>query len=272
MEKLLGETVVVENKGGAGGSLAGSEVARAARDGHVLLVGTTSTHAINPVAMDKAPYDPVADFTPISLIGSAALVVAVNPKVPAQNLNELIALVRAQPGKFAFGSGGTGSITHVTGELFKSKVTGGLDLQHVPYRGSGQSIHDLVGGQIPVLVGAFSGVLPHHRSGRARILAVTAEHRYSAAPDVPTAAEAGMPGLVAATANFLCGPASMPASVVALLADASRRVLGDAAFRAELEKHLIDPASDASPERLSVFLCEDIARFASVVKAMGIRL
>ncbi|GAA4322594.1 tripartite tricarboxylate transporter substrate binding protein [Pigmentiphaga soli] len=271
LEAELGQPVVPDNKSGAGGTIGSSDVARSRPDGYTLLVGTSSTHSISPLAMDKQPYDPVKDFTAVAVLGVIPMCIVVNPNVPAKNLKELIDLIRKNPGKYSFGSAGMGSINHLTGELFKMRA-GGLDYVHIPYKGSGQSVQDLLGGQVPTLMATLSSVQNYHRSGRVRILAVTTEQRVSAAPDIPTAIEAGLPGMVSYTYNMVFGPAGLPQPVLDTLATAYRKIMGDKAFQKELQDIGIEPVADSSGDKATAFLREESTRFEPVIKATGIRI
>ena len=271
LESAVGQSVVPENKGGAGGTIGSLEVVRAVPDGYTLEIGTSSTHAISPFIMGKQPYDPVKDFTPIALLGIIPMVVAVHPSVPARNLQELIALIKANPSKYAYGSAGVGSINHLTGEMFKTQA-GGLELPHVPYKGSGTSVQDLIGGQIPILMASFSSVEAAQRMGRVRILAITMDKRSPIAPDVPTAVESGMPDLLSYTFNALFGPPAMPAATVAYLGDRSHKIMSDVAFQKDLQGLAIDPVTDSTPESTARFVREQVTRFVPIIKASGIQV
>lgn len=271
LEGLLGQTFVPDNRGGAGGTIGSGEVARAKPDGYSLLIGTSSTHSISPVAMDKAPYDPIKDFTPIALLGLIPMVIVVHPSVPAQNLKELVALIKSHPGKYAYGSAGMGSINHLTGEMFKARA-GGLQLEHVPYKGSGASVQDLLGNQVPMVTATLSSVQAYARSGRVRILAVTSEARNKSDPEVPTAIEAGIPGMVSYTYNVLFGPAGLPKNVVTTLANNCRTMMLDGAFLKELEGLGIDPVTDSTPEKTNQFVKAELGRFLPIIKATGTKV
>ena len=267
---LLGQSVVIDNKSGAGGTIGSADVARARPDGYTLLLGTSSSHAINPTAMENVPYDPVKDFAPIDVIGITSMAIAVHPTV-AKSLQELIKRVRANPGKFSYGSCGTGSICHVTGELFK-KEAGGLDVVHVAYRSSGQSVMDLVAGQIPIVAGTFSSLVTYHRSKHVRVLAVFSEKRSNAEPDIPTAIELGMPGMVAATFNVLLAPAGTPNAVIEHLHQATMKVMSDAAFQKDLDRLTVEPVTDSSPEKAARFIKSELVKWAPIIKASGIKV
>ncbi len=266
---LLGQSVVIDNKGGAGGTIGSADVARAKPDGYTLLLGTSSTHAINPFVMENVSYDPVKDFAPIDVIGITSMAIAVHPTV-ARSLQELIKRVKASPGKYSYGSCGTGSICHVAGELFK-KQTGGLDIVHVPYRSSGQSVQDLVAGQIPIVSGTFSSLVTYHRSGKVRILAVFSEKRSNTEPDIPTAIELGVPGMVAATFNVLLAPAGTPKPIIDTLYQATRKVTSDAAFQRDLDRLTVEPVTDSNPEKAARFIKGEIAKWAPIIKASGMK-
>jgi tripartite-type tricarboxylate transporter receptor subunit TctC len=217
-------TVFIENIGGAGGAVGGAAVARAQPDGYTLLLGGGGSQVLNPIAMSKPPYDPIRDFEPIATVAVLAMTIAVNPAVPVYTLQELIAYARANPRKLVYGSAGAGSMTHLTGELFKS-LAGTPDIVHVPYKGSGSSLTDVISGQVPMAVANVTGqVLELHRAGKLRILAVTTPQRLAADPQFPTAVESGLPGLVAMNFSALFAPAgTRSASLSTLQALADRR-------------------------------------------------
>jgi tripartite-type tricarboxylate transporter receptor subunit TctC len=209
MKALLG-LVFIENQGGAGGLVGGAAVARAQPDGYTLLLGSTASQVVSPIAANPAPYDAVKDFAPISILVIAAIGVLIHPSVPVRNLKELIGYAKANPGKLSYGSGGVGATTHLTGELFKS-LTGTADIVHVPYKGGSQMFSDLISGHIPMIMANVTGqALELHRAGRVRILAVTTTTRVIAAPDIPTAVEAGLPGMIAHNFIGLFAPAGTP--------------------------------------------------------------
>ena len=261
--------VTIDNKSGAGGTIGAAEVARAKPDGYTLLLGTSSSHAINPTAMDNPPYDPVKDFAPIAVIGIVPMSIAVHPNV-AKSLQELIKRVRANPGKYSYGSTGVGGINHLAGELF-IKQTGGLDIVHVPYRSSGQSIQELVAGQIPIVFATFSSAVAYHHSGRLRILAVFSEKRSDAEPDIPTAIELGVPDMLAYTFNILLAPAGTPKEVIAQLHQATMKVMSDAAFQKDLNLLTVEPVTDSNPEKATQFIKNELAKWAPIIKASGMK-
>ncbi len=264
----LGQQIVVDNRAGANGIIGTTVAARAQPDGYTLVLGTVSTHSINPVTMDNLSYDPVKSFIPISILGTTAIAIAVHPSGP-KTLQELIALVRANPGKSSYGSAGTGSINHLSGELFKIKE-GGLDIVHVPYKGSGQSIQDLVANQIPIAFVTISSGMQLHRAGRIRILAVFSEKRSQAAPEVPTALEAGGQRVLSYTYNVLCAPASTPAAIIDQIYQATSKVMRDAEFQKALFAEAIEPTTDSNPGAAAQFIQEERVKWEGVFNSLGI--
>ncbi len=227
MKPLLG-TVVIENIGGGGSSLGAAAVARSRPDGYTILLGGTQTHVNEALLKSKPLYDPVKDLDPIAGVAANVLCVAVHPAVPAQSLDQLIAYAKANPGKLSYGHSGTGSIQHLTGELFKS-LAGTPDIVHVPYRGTGPVIADLVSGQVPMGVpGVTRQVIELHRTGKMRVLAVTGSTRLAAAPELPTAAELGFPSMIVTGSIGLAAPAGTPAGIIDQIAQATRAAVADA--------------------------------------------
>jgi tripartite-type tricarboxylate transporter receptor subunit TctC len=268
----LGGTIVVENKAGAGGAIGSAEVARAKPDGYTLLSGQTTTHVINPIAMAKPPYDALRDFVPIAVISTTPTAILVNPSVPAANLRELAALARASPGKYSFGSAGSGTITNLTGELFKIQA-GGLDIQHVPYKGGGPAIQDVIAGHIPMATLILSStLLSHHRGGKLRILAVNSDERVRAAPEIPTAIESGIAGMRVQVFNAIFAPAGIPSEVLEALHQATVKAKGEALLRDGMEKAGADLVADSSPEKAALFIRDEIARWRPIVKASGFKI
>ena len=267
---LLGQNLVVDNKAGANGVIGTTEAARAKPDGYTLLVGTSSTHALNPTAMENPPYDPVKDFMPITVLGIVPIVIAVHPSVPAKTLQELIAVVKKNPKKYSYGSSGFGSINHLAGELLQKQVPGFV-MQHVPYKGSGPSAIDLIAGQIPLLVSTFSSVSTHYKTGKLRILAVFSETRMAANPEIPTALESGVAGMLAYTYSIICAPAGTPQPVIDTLSRATAQVILDKSFQNE-SRDLGFESVDSNPEKASRFIREELARWAPIIKATGAKL
>src|SRR6266403_947482 len=248
MKPLLG-TVVVENIGGGGSSLGAAAVARARPDGYTILLGGTQTHVNEALLKTKPLYDPVKDLDPIAGVAANVLCVAVHPAVPAQSLDQLIAYAKANPGKLSYGHSGTGSIQHLTGELFKS-LAGTPDIVHVPYRGTGPVIADLVSGQVPIGVpGVTRQVIELHRTGKMRVLAVTGSTRLAAAPELPTAGELGFPSMIVTGSIGLAAPAGTPAGIIHQIAQATRTVVAEPDFKQMLIDAGIEPTLESSPEK-----------------------
>jgi len=268
----LGGNIVVENKAGAGGAIGAGEVARARADGYTLLLGTTTTQIINPAASPNPPYDALKDFALVGMVSINPTCIIVNPGVPANSLKELVSLVKANPGKYAYGSAGPGTITNLTGELFKLQG-GGLEMQHVPYKGGGPAMQDLVAGHIPVITPILSSaVLAQHRSGRARILGVNSDSRLKAAPDIPTSIEAGVPDMRVQVFNAVFAPAGTPRDVVQALRDATLKVRSDPGFLQDLEKAGAEQFTQKGEEQGEEnFLTEEVARWTQVIKATGFK-
>jgi tripartite-type tricarboxylate transporter receptor subunit TctC len=271
MKPLLG-TVVVENIGGGGSSLGAAAVARARPDGYTILLGGTLPHINEALLKSRPLYDPVKDLDPIASVAVNFLGIAVHPSVPAQNLKELIAHAKANPGKLSYGHAGVGSTNHLTGELFKS-LAGVPDIVQLPYRGAGPAIADLISGQIPIAVVAVTGqVIELHRSGKLRVLAVTSPVRLTAAPELPTAAEAELPGLIVPATLGLLAPAGTPKPIIEQIAQATRTALAERAYQQALIESGFEPTIVSSPEKFRRSLADDVVLWAPVVKALGLKI
>ena len=268
LTEILGQTFVVENKTGAGGNLGAADVAKATPDGYQLLVATVSTHAINPGLYKKMPYDPVHDFAPVAQVGVTPCVLVVNPSIPVSDVKGLITLLKANPGKYSYGSSGMGSILHLCGEQFKT-AAGGLQVVHVPYRGSAPMMADLVGGQIAIAFDALPTVLPQVNAGKIRAIGGGMATRARAMPDLPTLQEQGVSGFECYTWNAILAPAKTPAPIVAVLADAIRKALADPAVLKRLQDAGVDPTPDSSPEKVEEFIKSELAKWAPIIKASG---
>ncbi len=266
LSNALGKQVVVDNRGGAGGTLGVSIAAKATPDGYTVLMGSIATHGINP-ALYKLPYHPLNDFAPISMIGTTPNVVVVHPSVPAATLKEFIAYAKANPGKITYGSSGVGGSPHLAMELLKTMT--GIDIIHVPYKGAGAVAIDLMGGQVQAASASVTGQLPYIKSGKLRALAVTSTKRIAPLPDVPTAAEAGVPGYEVTIWYAMFAPAAVPKAIVARLNAEMVKLLNAPDMKARLAQQGID-ASASTPEDLSRFVQTEIAKWAKVVKAAGI--
>ena len=270
LTSLLGQSVIIDNKGGAGGNIGAAEVARAKPDGYTLLIGTSSTHALNPLTMENMPYDPIKDFSPVAVLGVSHMVIAVHPTV-AKTLPELIKRIKAAPGKYAYGSSGMRTNIHLTGELFIKQV-GGIDIVHVPYKGGGQAVLEAIAGQVPIVMTAISSATPYHQSGKLRVLAVFADKRSKLLPDVPTAIAQGVPGMLSSSLNVLYGPANLPRVIVDPLQQSSMTVIRDASFQKDLDSFGMDAIADGTAEKATQLIKEEIAKWAPIVKATGMGL
>jgi tripartite-type tricarboxylate transporter receptor subunit TctC len=271
MKSLLG-TVVVENIGGAGGSLGAAAVARAQPDGYTLLLAGMGSQVINPIAATRSLYDPIKDFEPIAILGLTGLTIAVHPSLPVQNLTDLIAYAKANPGKMSFGSSGVGAMTHLTGELFKS-LAGLPDIVHVPYRGGGPLIQDLIGGQIPMIAQSVTGhMIELHESGKVRMLCVTSPERLAAAPYLPTGVEAGLPGMIAQNFIGLVAPAKTPKPIIDRLAEATRTAMADKQFAQAFVAAGFDPYLESTPAKTRRKFEEETARWTPIIKSIGLKL
>ena len=271
IKPVLG-TVVVENMGGGGSSLGAAAVARARPDGYTILLGGSSTHITEAILKSRPLYDPIKDLEPISNIAVAAFALAIHPAVPARTLQEFIAYAKANPGKLSYGHAGVGSLNHLTGELFKS-LAGTPDIVQVPYRGSGPATSDAISGQVPMVTPAVTGpLLEFHRTGKLRILAVTSPTRLIAAPDIATAVEAGLTGMVSQQSIGLFAPAGTPRALIEQIARASRAAIAERAYQQMLIESGFEPDVDSNPEKFRRLIDEDIARWAPLVKAIGLKL
>jgi tripartite-type tricarboxylate transporter receptor subunit TctC len=265
-------TVVVENIGGAGGSVGAAAVARAAPDGYTLLLGGGGALVITPIASSRAPFDPIRDFEPIALLVTTGLAIVVHPSLPVKNLAELVDYAKSNPGKLAYGSAGVGTVNQLTGELFKS-LTGTADIVHVPYKGAGPAITDLVAGQIPMAVpNVTAQIIELHRSGKLRMLAVTSPRRLAAVPDIPTAVEQGLPGMVSQNFIGLFAPARTPQAVVAQVAQATHTITGDAQLQQIMAASGFELDLESSPDKARRLVEDEIARWTPVIKRIGLKL
>lgn len=262
----IGRPTIVENVAGAGGAIGAAKVAKAAPDGNTLLMGTVATHAIYPLSTTPSPYNPQRDFTPISLVATVPNVLLVSNATKVQNVRELIALLKAQPGKLSYGSSGVGTPPHLSGELFKSMA--GVDVGHIPYKGGAPAMADLVGGHIPILFDVLTGAASHIRSGSVRALAVTTAKRSPSFPDVPTMAEAGVPGYETYTWNAVFGPAGVPAAQVETLSRELQAVVQDAEVQAKLKDLSANPVGSA-PDVLAALVKSENEKWGPVIQSIG---
>lgn len=263
------QQVFVDNRAGAGGTIGSDVAARAPADGHTILIGTSSTHAIAPSLYSKLAYDPVRDFTPITLLASATVLLAVHPSVPARNVRELIALAKKQPNALSFASSGTGGISHLIGEHFKSMA--GIQMLHVPYKGDTPALIDLTGGQVSLMFGTAVSFLPYVKAGRLNALAVTNPKRSPTLPDIPTITESGLPGFEALQWFGIFAPAGTPADAVSRLHGEIVKALK----LPDVQERLTSLGADVvgnTPAEFAAFLKADQAKWAKVVKVSGAKL
>jgi len=263
-----GQQVVIENRGGAGGSLGVEIASKAPPDGYTLVLGNIANLAVNPTLYRKLGYNPLTDLQPITLIAKVPTILAVHPSLPAQNVLELIALARKRPGQLTFGTGGSGSGSHLTMELFKLQTQ--LELVHIPYKGVGPALIDLLAGQITMSFGAVPGVLPYARSGRLRALGVSGPKRIAVLPDLPTIAQAGVPGFESTLWYGLLAPAGTPMPIVNRLHATLTRALQSADMKERFAAEGSDPVG-STPQEFHAFIKSEIERWAVVVKVAGMK-
>ena len=267
--ELMGQQIVVDNRGGGGGTVGTDLVAKAAPDDYTILMGSITTNAVNPVLYKKLPYDHIRDFAAISMIGTVPNALVVHPSVAAKNMKEFIALAKASPGKIAYGSSGIGSAPHLSMELIKSMA--GVTMTHVPYKGAGAAVADVLGGQIQALCSSLAGLLPHIKSGRVRALGVTTSGRNPQLPDVPTIAESALPGYEVVIWYALFAPARTPSAVIARLNAETVKALNAADLKDRLTQQGLDVAS-STPDALMAFVKSETAKWAKVAKDSGAQL
>ena len=264
----LGQQIVVENVAGAGGNLGADRVARAEPDGYTILMGTVATHALNPLILKTKPYDPEKDFAPVSLLVLVPNVLVVNPELPAKNVAELVALLKAEPEKYSYASSGNGTPLHLSGELFKKMA--GVSMQHVPYKGSGPALNDVIGNQVSIMFDNLPSSSGHIKSGTLRALAVTTKERAPSFPDVPTIAET-IPGYETYTWNALFAPAGTPKEAIDRLNAAAKKALADPTV-AEKMKDFSATIVASTPEELATHVTAELAKWGPVVKDANVQL
>jgi tripartite-type tricarboxylate transporter receptor subunit TctC len=266
--ELLGQQMVIDNRGGASGNIGAEIAARAAPDGYTLLA-VIASHTSNPAMMRKVAYDMARDFAPISLTVTLPNVLISHPSLPTKTIRELIAFAKARPGQLQFASGGLGANQHLAMELFLNMA--GLKMVHVPYKGVGPALVDVVAGHVPLMVGNILVAMPHVRSGRVRAYGVTSARRASGVPDIPTIAESGLPGYDAVQWYGLVAPAKTPADIVARLHGAVVKVLQDPEMRKRFQNDGAEATPSATPEAFAALIRADLAKWAKVVKDAGIQ-
>ena len=264
-----GWTFVVDNRAGAGGNIGTAAAAKAEPDGYTLVYGTNGTFAINHTLYDNAGFDPIKDFAPVSRFTQIALLVVINPSVPANSAKELIAYLKANPGKINIASAGNGTTSHLAQEMFKNAT--GVVYQHVPYRGGGPAKIDLMSGQVQMMIEIMPSVLPLAREGKLRALAVTTTKRWPLAPDIPTLAEEAIPGFEVTAWDGLWAPAGTPKEIIATLNAAARKALTDPQLVDALLKSGAEPVP-STPEELGTFVASELPRWGKAVSQSGAKV
>jgi tripartite-type tricarboxylate transporter receptor subunit TctC len=263
------QPILVDNKPGAGGNIGADIVAKSPADGYTILMGAVATHAINPALYKSIPYDPIKDFAPVTQVASTPNVLVVNSSVPANNVAELIAYAKANPGKLSFGSGSIGSAGHLAGELFKT--TAGVDMVHVPYKGAGPAMQDLMGGQIQLMFDNLASSLAQVKAGKIRALAVTTPKRTNFAPELPTIAEAGLPGFDISTWFGIFTPAGTPKDALDRLHAEFTRALAAPDVREKMLNLGAEPVGN-KPEEFAAYIKSEAEKYAKVIKASGAKV
>ena len=271
MSEILGQQILVDNRAGAGGNIGSDMVAKAAPDGYTILAATGSTHTMNPLLYKKFPYDPIKDFAPIGEVVVTPFLLVVHKDVQATDLKSLIALVKANPGKYNYGSAGIGSNIHLCSEVFK-QMAGNLDLAHVPYRGSGPLMNDLTAGQIAMALDPAATSSPHIQSGAIRPLGTATLARQRTMPDLPTLDEQGLKGFDCYTWTALYAPAKTPDAIVRKIAAALNQALDDKAIGGRLAAMGFEPTPNTSPEKLAVFTKAELDKWTPIIRASGVQL
>ena len=266
--ELIGQSVVVENRPGAGGMIGSELASKAAPDGHTILLATTSTHSIGPALNPKMPYDAKKDFAPVIHLADATNILIASPTLPVANLRELVAYARANPGKLNYASSGNGTIVHLTGEMFKAAT--GTFIVHIPYKGTALAIPDLIAGQVSFVFDNIASALPHIRGGKVKTLGISALKRSPLVPDIPTMDEAGVKGFESNTYFGVFAPASTPAAIVTRLNGEINKAIGAQDFRERLAALGAEPVG-GTPEQLARAVARDTEKYAAVIKRAGIK-
>ena len=270
LSQRLGQQVIIDNRGGAGGTIGTEIAARSSPDGYTLTMGTTSTHVIAPAAYAKLKYDPIKDFAPITLVASTPYLLVINPSVKASSLKDFVALAKSQPGKLNYASAGTGSTTHLAMEMLKSAA--GLDIVHVPYNGNGPAGAAVLGGQVQALFGSMPAVLPQAKAGKVRPIAVGTAKRSPALPDVPTVAESGYPGFEVSLWLGFFAPRGTPAPILTRLHSELVKIAQSPEMKEQFERNGAEPASNAQSIELERLVRTEIDKYSKVIKAANIKL
>lgn len=269
MSDDLGQQVIVENVAGAGGNIGADRVARADPDGYTILMGTVATHALNPLILKTKPYDPEKDFSPVSLLVIVPNVLVVNPELPAKNVQELVALLKAEPDKYSYASSGIGTPLHLSGELFK--IMAGVEMQHIPYKGAGPALNDVIANQVPIMFDNLPSSSSHIKGGTLKALGVTTAKRVTSFPDLPTIAESGVPGYETYTWNALFAPPGTPKEVVGRLNASANKAMKDPAVIAKMGDFSATIVG-STPEELGAHVKAELAKWEPIVKQAKIQV
>jgi len=269
LSENIGQQVIIDNRGGAGGNIGMETAARAAPDGYTIVMGLTAQLAVNPALYQKIPYDPIRDFEPITLLANGAYVLAAHPSLPAKTMKDVIAIAKKRPDEILYASSGNGSGAHLASELLNNMT--GIKLKHVPYKGGGPALVDTISGQTQLLFATPIASSGHLAAGRLRAIAVSTTKRVGSMPDVPTIAESGVPGFDAGVWYGMLAPKGTPRDIITRLNEEFRKVLGDPAIRNFLTKSAVDP-DGGTPDELGKYMRSELAKWAKVVKAANIKL
>jgi tripartite-type tricarboxylate transporter receptor subunit TctC len=267
LTRRLGQNVVVDNRGGAATAIGAEMAARAPADGYTLLVSSETTFAVTPGLKEKLPYHPERDFAPISLLTTQPYVLATSLSIPATTVSQLVAHAKANPGKLSYGSAGSGSANHLAGEMFRHVA--GIDILHVPYKGNGPAIIDLMSGQVALMLGSISSLYPHATAKKLRLIAVASSKRSAAAPEIPTFTEGGMPGFQVSGWNCIVAPRHTPAAIIKRVNAEIVAGFAQADVLERLKKQSIDAAA-GTPEQLAAHIKSEFARYSKLIKTVGL--
>ena len=268
LTEAWGQSSIMDNRAGASGAIGLQMAAKSPADGYTLVHGTASTHTINPILQRDLPYDPVRDFAPVAILMATPNIIVAHPGVPASNMKELIQLARGKPGQISYASNGAGTASHMAGEFLNLEA--GIKLVHVPYKGGGQGIIDVLGGHVQLLIGAVATSLPHVTSGKLKALAVTSLQRSAAAPNVPTVAESGLPGFEVVQWFGIFAPAKTPKEIVSKLNAEINRALNQTNVKNEFMRQGFD-VENRTPDQFAGYMKDESVKWAKLIKAAGIR-
>ena len=267
--EILGQSVIVETRSGAAGTIAADMVSKSAPDGHTLLMGHSNSNAIAPFVLAKVPYNAANDFSPITYVGYVPNILAINPNIPANTVAELVSLAKSKPGQFTYGSSGTGSTQHLAGALF-GKISQ-IEINHIPYKGSGQAIIDLLAGQITMNFDTMPPVLEHIRAGKLRALAISTPNRLDLLSQVPTFSEVGIQGFDVTNWYAIIGPKGMAPEVVAKIDRAVRGAMSEPAIKATLDAQGLQTSGPSTPEAFGIFIKAELEKYSKMVKELNIK-